>query len=125
MPKAQTRHDLLAGDLRVDDRLQASAVLVPVVGQVQRLLERLDHLPRELGFLGLDRRRHRIELVDRVDAAHLRRVMQRVHHDAALERADGGDLAPLIALFVDNAIATLLIWAKRCRRWTTASRCPR
>src|SRR5471030_1847240 len=49
-------------------------------------------LARQLHLSRLDRRRHGVEFVDRIDAAHLRRVMQRVHDDAALERADGDEV---------------------------------
>ena len=83
------RDDLLAGDLRVDDLLQPFAVLVLVGRQVERPLEGPDHLLRQLDLLRLHLRRHRVQLLHRVDAADLRGMVQRVHHDPALLRLDG------------------------------------
>src|SRR5687768_5585899 len=81
--------DFLAGDLGVDDLPQPLAVLVLVVLQVQLAVERRDHLPGELHLLRPDLRRDGVQLLDFVDAANFRVVMQRVHHEAFLLRPHG------------------------------------
>ena len=58
------RHDLLAGDLGVDDPLQLFLVLVAVLLPVQLPFEVLDHLLRELDLFRLDLRRDGLQLVD-------------------------------------------------------------
>ena len=63
------RDDLFAGDLLVDDALQPFAILVLVVGQIQRPFEGGDDLFRQLDLFGLHLGRHRAQLLDRVDAA--------------------------------------------------------
>ena len=82
------RDDFLAGDLRVDDPLQPFAVLVLVVRQVQRPL-RTSRSPACASLIssGFTFAGTELELVDRVDAADLRGVMQRVHHDARARAA--------------------------------------
>jgi len=86
------RDDLFPGDLGFDDALQPLAVFVLVVGQIERPLERRDHLLGELHFLGLHRGGHGVQFLDRVDAADFGGVMQRVHHNAALLRAHGDEV---------------------------------
>ena len=60
--------------------------------EVERRLEVADHLLRQLDLVRLDLRRHGLELLDVVHAAHFVGVPHRVHHEAVLARLDGDEV---------------------------------
>jgi hypothetical protein len=64
--RREGRHDLLAGNLRLDNLSQPFTIFVRELGEVERLIEHLDHLLRELNFFRPHLRRHRVQFVSTI-----------------------------------------------------------